>query len=106
MVAQSGCQLRETGLGYSAQISVQTKERRHRSIEVRFCEELADRRSPTDPKAWVIKRIIAVEEDIVETRPDYPQRNVTIPQNHFWVEGDEAFHSRDSNSYGPVAHVS
>ena len=104
--AQSGCELRETGLGYSLQIFVQAKERRYRCIEVRILEALADRRSPTDPKAWVIKRIIAVEGDIVETRPEYPDRNVIIPQNHFWVEGDEAFHSRDSNSYGPVAHVS
>jgi inner membrane protease subunit 2 len=59
-------------------------------------------RSPKNPKEWVIKRIIAVEGDIVETRPKYPERNVVVPHNHFWVEGDEGFHSQDSNSYGPV----
>jgi mitochondrial inner membrane protease subunit 2 len=59
-------------------------------------------RSPTNPKEWVIKRIIAMEGDIVETRPKYPERNVVVPHNHLWVEGDEGFHSRDSNSYGPV----
>ena len=43
---------------------------------------------------------------MVETRPTYPERNVIVPQNHVWVEGDEAFHSRDSNSYGPVSSAS
>ena len=59
-------------------------------------------RSPMDPKYWVIKRIIATPGDIVETRPSYPERNVIVPKNHYWVEGDEAFHSKDSNTYGPV----
>lgn len=59
-------------------------------------------RSPTDPRSWVIKRVIATEGDVVETRPTYPERVVVVPQNHLWVEGDEAFHSKDSNSYGPV----
>ena len=44
-----------------------------------------------------------MEGDVVETRPTYPERNVVVPQNHVWVEGDEAFHSRDSNTYGPVS---
>ena len=66
------------------------------------CIPCADSRSPSDPKAWVIKRIIAIEGDLVETRPPYPERNVIVPNNHVWVEGDEAFHSRDSNVYGPV----
>lgn len=28
---------------------------------------------------------------------------VPIPAGHVWVEGDEAFHSRDSNSFGTVS---
>jgi inner membrane protease subunit 2 len=27
---------------------------------------------------------------------------VPIPEGHVWIEGDEAFHSRDSNSFGTV----
>ena len=46
-----------------------------------------------------------MEGDIVETRPNYPERNVIVPANHIWVEGDEAFHSRDSNHYGPVVSL-
>ena len=56
-----------------------------------------------DPQSWVIKRIIGTEGDVVETRPTYPVRNVIVPENHYWVEGDEAFHSSDSNFYGPVS---
>lgn len=28
---------------------------------------------------------------------------VSVPKGQLWVEGDEAFHSLDSNSYGPVS---
>ena len=54
---------------------------------------------------WVIKRIIATEGDTVETRSPYPERNVVVPQNHLWIEGDEGFHSKDSNVYGPVTKL-
>jgi len=27
---------------------------------------------------------------------------VPVPEGHVWIEGDEAFHSRDSNSFGTV----
>ena len=27
---------------------------------------------------------------------------IRIPPGHCWVEGDEHFHSRDSNTFGPV----
>lgn len=32
-------------------------------------------------------------------------QQVPIPAGHVWVEGDEAFHSRDSNSFGTVRSV-
>lgn len=57
--------------------------------------------SPTNPKSLITKRIIALPGDTV-----VPLRKkdtvVPIPAGHVWVEGDEAFHSRDSNSFGTV----
>lgn len=51
----------------------------------------------------VTKRVVAVAGDIIATRPPRGGRVVTIPEGHVWVEGDERFHSRDSNEYGPIA---
>ncbi|KAL7272672.1 hypothetical protein RUND412_004517 [Rhizina undulata] len=59
-------------------------------------------RSPLDPETIAIKRILALEGDIVRTRDPYPKQYVTIPRGQVWVEGDEAFHSMDSNYYGPI----
>ncbi|KAJ7699957.1 peptidase S24/S26A/S26B/S26C [Mycena rosella] len=74
-------------------------------------------KSPSDAKYELVKRIIAIEGDIVQTLPRlvlailqhrnlsfgsrYPDPEVCVPQGHVWVEGD-AFHSQDSNSFGPV----
>lgn len=57
-------------------------------------------RSPTDPKRIITKRIIALPGDMVQ--PLRKDEEVPIPAGHCWVEGDEAFHSKDSNSFGPV----
>jgi inner membrane protease subunit 2 len=35
----------------------------------------------------LVKRILAMEGDIVKTLPPYPDREVHIPQGHVWVEG-------------------
>ncbi|KAI8882028.1 LexA/Signal peptidase [Backusella circina FSU 941] len=57
--------------------------------------------SPIDPKAIITKRIIALPGDTI--RPLHKQNEtVTVPEGHCWIEGDEAFHSRDSNSFGTV----
>ncbi|CAO3624409.1 unnamed protein product [Cunninghamella echinulata] len=56
--------------------------------------------SPTDPKCIITKRIIALQGDTV--KPLRSDTKVHIPKGHCWVEGDEAFHSRDSNSFGTV----
>ncbi|ORE08086.1 LexA/Signal peptidase [Rhizopus microsporus var. microsporus] len=56
--------------------------------------------SPTDPKRIITKRIIALPGDMVQ--PLRKDEEVPIPAGHCWVEGDEAFHSKDSNSFGPV----
>jgi len=58
--------------------------------------------SPKDPFEYLIKRLIAVEGDTVETRGRYTQPTVRIPQGHLWVEGDNWNNSVDSNKYGPV----
>lgn len=58
--------------------------------------------SPIDPELKIIKRIVAIEGDTVRTLPPYKDKLVRIPRGHVWVEGDESFHTRDSNYFGPV----
>ncbi|KUJ14407.1 LexA/Signal peptidase [Mollisia scopiformis] len=61
-------------------------------------------RSPSNPETVSIKRIIAVEGDLVFTRAPYPLPTVRIPVNHVWVEGDNKDTNKtlDSNTYGPI----
>ena len=58
--------------------------------------------SPKDPNYVLIKRIIALEGDMICTlgRRKEIQR---VPKGHCWVEGDHTGHSFDSNYFGPVA---
>lgn len=44
-------------------------------------------RSPINPKILLVKRIVALAGDIVTTLPPYPDKEVTIPPGHVWVEG-------------------
>ena len=83
-------------------------------------------RSPFDPNVWLLKRILALEGDIVVTSPPHPYAEICIPRGHMWVEGsigvtlsarnnplidralssgDEPFHSHDSNQFGPVSKL-
>ncbi|EPT02753.1 hypothetical protein FOMPIDRAFT_142009 [Fomitopsis schrenkii] len=57
--------------------------------------------SPLDSKL-LVKRVVALEGDTVKTLPPYPDAEVRVPVGHAWVEGDEYFHSEDSNTFGPV----
>lgn len=69
----------------------------------------------------MVKRVVGVEGDLVRLRRnarvlDGLERDgmggggfamavegvVEVPTGHLWVEGDEGFHSRDSNDYGPI----
>ncbi|KAI0796567.1 LexA/Signal peptidase [Abortiporus biennis] len=58
-------------------------------------------RSPSDSKL-IVKRLVALPGDKVKTLPPYPDAEVCIPEGHAWVEGDEPFHSEDSNYFGPI----
>ncbi|CAI2350208.1 unnamed protein product [Caenorhabditis sp. 36 PRJEB53466] len=58
--------------------------------------------SPRDPSATYIKRITAVEGQIV--RPEHRRELITeIPKGHYWMEGDNPVNRNDSNVFGPVS---
>lgn len=59
-------------------------------------------RDPIRQNRTIVKRVLAVPGDVVKTLPPHPQTEVLIPEGHIWVEGDEPFHSLDSNSFGPI----
>uniref|UniRef100_A0A8C6GNB3 Mitochondrial inner membrane protease subunit 2 n=1 Tax=Mus spicilegus TaxID=10103 RepID=A0A8C6GNB3_MUSSI len=63
-----------------------------------------EKRSPKNPEQKIIKRVIALEGDIVRTI-GHKNRLVKVPRGHMWVEGDHHGHSFDSNSFGPVSQV-
>lgn len=53
----------------------------------------------------VIKRVVALEGDAVQTRPPYPFASEVVPPGQVWVEGDqpEGRKTLDSNWYGPIS---
>uniref|UniRef100_A0A8C4R829 Mitochondrial inner membrane protease subunit 2 n=1 Tax=Eptatretus burgeri TaxID=7764 RepID=A0A8C4R829_EPTBU len=59
-------------------------------------------RSPRNPDQKMIKRVIALEGDIVRTM-GYKKQYVKVPSGHCWIEGDHRGHSMDSNAFGPVS---
>lgn len=59
-------------------------------------------KSPTDPSSLLIKRLVALPKTLVRTLPPHPESTVRVPPGHCWIEGDERFHTRDSNTFGPV----
>ncbi|KAJ6629114.1 peptidase S24/S26A/S26B/S26C [Mycena sp. CBHHK59/15] len=81
-------------VGIFDRISIHTLQRYARG-------DIVALKSPVDSKYELVKRIIGVEGDVVRTLPPYPEPEVRVPKGHIWVEGD-AFHSQDSNSFGPV----
>ncbi|ORX47718.1 LexA/Signal peptidase [Hesseltinella vesiculosa] len=61
---------------------------------------VAEVESPTDPKCMITKRVIALQGDTV--KPLRSDKTVKVPEGHCWIEGDEGFHSIDSNTFGTV----
>ncbi|XP_009948703.1 PREDICTED: mitochondrial inner membrane protease subunit 2-like, partial [Leptosomus discolor] len=57
-------------------------------------------KSPRNPEQKIIKRVIALEGDIIKTI-GYKKKYVKVPHGHIWVEGDHHGHSFDSNAFGP-----
>lgn len=53
----------------------------------------------------IVKRVVAVADDVVQTLPPYLEAEVRVPEGHIWVEGDEPFRTLDSNTFGPVCYV-
>ncbi|KAF4126542.1 mitochondrial inner membrane protease subunit 2 [Geosmithia morbida] len=61
-------------------------------------------RSPVHPEVVSVKRIIAMEGELVQTRAPFPTATIQVPEGHVWVEGDGPLGSSlDSNTYGPVS---
>lgn len=61
-------------------------------------------RSPFHPEVIAVKRVVALEGDVIKTKKPYPVPTVRIPQGHVWVEGDgPPGSSLDSNTYGPIS---
>lgn len=58
--------------------------------------------SPKDPDQKLIKRVIGLEGDIINTL-SYKKPFVRVPEGHCWVEGDHSGHSLDSNLFGPIS---
>lgn len=48
-------------------------------------------RSPEDPSRVLVKRIVALNGDIVNTLPPWPESRVKVPVGHVWVEGLTVF---------------
>ncbi|KAJ2083237.1 hypothetical protein H4R24_000974 [Coemansia sp. RSA 988] len=57
--------------------------------------------SPFDPNRRIVKRIVGLPHDCIVPLGK-PDSFVRVPMGHFWVEGDESFHSNDSNTFGPI----
>ncbi|KAM7120785.1 mitochondrial inner membrane protease subunit 2-like isoform 2-T2 [Molossus nigricans] len=72
-----------------------------RPTSVPLCYAQSER-SPKNPGQKIIKRVIALEGDIIKTM-GHKNRYVKVPRGHIWVEGDHHGHSFDSNSFGPVS---
>ncbi|XP_068623775.1 mitochondrial inner membrane protease subunit 2 [Battus philenor] len=58
--------------------------------------------SPKNPNQKIIKRVVALQGDVVSTM-GYKSQYVKIPEGHCWIEGDHTGYTLDSNTFGPVS---
>ncbi|OQV19212.1 putative Mitochondrial inner membrane protease subunit 2 [Hypsibius exemplaris] len=58
--------------------------------------------SPTDPSKILIKRVTALEGDVVHS-PTYKQNYVLIKRGYMWMEGDNKEMSMDSHNFGQIS---
>lgn len=59
---------------------------------------------PTDPRVMVLKRIRGMGGETIWVHPKNEAHpvQITVPDGHVWLEGDNAAQSTDSREYGPV----
>lgn len=80
---------------------------RYKPQELLHVNDIVYVRCPTDPERLLIKRVKGMQGDMIKTCEvpfqKYPKRFVKVPANHVWIEGDNNFHSIDSNDFGPVS---
>lgn len=76
----------------------------HRLWRWKVSRETDKSRSPFHPETVAVKRVVALEGDVIKTKAPYPVLTVKVPAGHVWVEGDgPPGSSLDSNTYGPVS---
>ncbi|XP_029033997.1 mitochondrial inner membrane protease subunit 2 [Osmia lignaria lignaria] len=64
--------------------------------------EIVTVKSPKSPNQILIKRVVGLSGDIVQTH-GYKTTILKIPEGHCWVEGDHIGRSMDSNTFGPIS---
>ncbi len=57
--------------------------------------------SPRNPDSCLIKRVIGLEGDVVETK-GHAHSHVKVPEGFCWIEGENHSQSMDSNFFGPI----
>ncbi|QID87180.1 Mitochondrial inner membrane peptidase complex subunit [Saccharomyces pastorianus] len=60
-------------------------------------------KAPTNPRKVYCKRVKGLPFDTIDTKFPYPKSQVNLPRGHVWAEGDNLFHSIDSNTFGSIS---
>ena len=57
--------------------------------------------SPRNPDSCLIKRIVGLGGDVVETK-GHAHSHIKVPVGFCWIEGENHSQSMDSNFFGPI----